>query len=213
MAAAAEEDTELRDLLVQTLESSGVLNKIKVRAEGLSSVCSVLAAVRGVRCRSAAAALARGCSAGRVPSSRHRPAPAVTALWRRPPSRRCPRSARIGAVRGAVSSAHLSQWSHCALAVGPVGGLLCGEAERGPAVLCLSCSGCYVAAGVPAFLLLPKLPSHAGQSSQNFLLLPREKTPNRSPGGSVFKHRCAGWWSCVLGLAERKKGLDVLFAY
>ncbi|NXG06632.1 FR1OP protein, partial [Sakesphorus luctuosus] len=29
-AAAAEEDTELRDLLVQTLESSGVLNKIKV---------------------------------------------------------------------------------------------------------------------------------------------------------------------------------------
>lgn len=61
MAAAAEEDTELRDLLVQTLESSGVLNKIKVRAEGLSSVCSVLAAVRGVRCRSAAAALARGC--------------------------------------------------------------------------------------------------------------------------------------------------------
>ncbi|KAI1240740.1 hypothetical protein IHE44_0009181, partial [Lamprotornis superbus] len=28
-AAAAEEDTELRDLLVQTLESSGVLNKIK----------------------------------------------------------------------------------------------------------------------------------------------------------------------------------------
>ncbi|XP_050805099.1 centrosomal protein 43 isoform X5 [Gopherus flavomarginatus] len=29
MAAAAEEDTELRDLLVQTLESSGVLNKIK----------------------------------------------------------------------------------------------------------------------------------------------------------------------------------------
>lgn len=36
MAAAAEEDTELRDLLVQTLESSGVLNKIKVLAgEGL----------------------------------------------------------------------------------------------------------------------------------------------------------------------------------
>lgn len=32
-AAAAEEDTELRDLLVQTLESSGVLNKIKVGAE------------------------------------------------------------------------------------------------------------------------------------------------------------------------------------
>lgn len=29
-AAATEEDTELRDLLVQTLESSGVLNKIKV---------------------------------------------------------------------------------------------------------------------------------------------------------------------------------------
>lgn len=34
MAAAAEEDTELRDLLVQTLESSGVLNKIKVGAGG-----------------------------------------------------------------------------------------------------------------------------------------------------------------------------------
>lgn len=32
--AAAEEDTELRDLLVQTLESSGVLNKIKVRGGG-----------------------------------------------------------------------------------------------------------------------------------------------------------------------------------
>lgn len=31
MAAGTEEDTELRDLLVQTLESSGVLNKIKVR--------------------------------------------------------------------------------------------------------------------------------------------------------------------------------------
>lgn len=32
-AAATEEDTELRDLLVQTLESSGVLNKIKVGEE------------------------------------------------------------------------------------------------------------------------------------------------------------------------------------
>lgn len=32
-AAATEEDTELRDLLVQTLESSGVLNKIKVGQE------------------------------------------------------------------------------------------------------------------------------------------------------------------------------------
>lgn len=31
MATATEEDTELRDLLVQTLETSGVLNKIKVR--------------------------------------------------------------------------------------------------------------------------------------------------------------------------------------
>lgn len=29
-AVAAEEDTELRDLLVQTLEGSGVLNRIKV---------------------------------------------------------------------------------------------------------------------------------------------------------------------------------------
>lgn len=33
-AAATEEDTELRDLLVQTLESSGVLNKIKVGEKG-----------------------------------------------------------------------------------------------------------------------------------------------------------------------------------
>lgn len=31
-AVAAEEDTELRDLLVQTLEGSGVLNRIKVGA-------------------------------------------------------------------------------------------------------------------------------------------------------------------------------------
>lgn len=30
-AVAAEEDTELRDLLVQTLENSGALNRIKVR--------------------------------------------------------------------------------------------------------------------------------------------------------------------------------------
>lgn len=29
-AVVAEEDTELRDLLVQTLENSGVLNRIKV---------------------------------------------------------------------------------------------------------------------------------------------------------------------------------------
>uniref|UniRef100_A0A8D0KUQ7 Centrosomal protein 43 n=1 Tax=Strix occidentalis caurina TaxID=311401 RepID=A0A8D0KUQ7_STROC len=35
-AAATEEDTELRDLLVQTLESSGVLNKIKVGGRGAS---------------------------------------------------------------------------------------------------------------------------------------------------------------------------------
>lgn len=33
-AVVAEEDTELRDLLVQTLENSGVLNRIKVRWEG-----------------------------------------------------------------------------------------------------------------------------------------------------------------------------------
>lgn len=34
-AVVAEEDTELRDLLVQTLENSGVLNRIKVgRAAG-----------------------------------------------------------------------------------------------------------------------------------------------------------------------------------
>lgn len=33
-AVVAEEDTELRDLLVQTLENSGVLNRIKVRREG-----------------------------------------------------------------------------------------------------------------------------------------------------------------------------------
>lgn len=32
-AVVAEEDTELRDLLVQTLENSGVLNRIKVRPE------------------------------------------------------------------------------------------------------------------------------------------------------------------------------------
>lgn len=32
-AVVAEEDTELRDLLVQTLENSGVLNRIKVRRE------------------------------------------------------------------------------------------------------------------------------------------------------------------------------------
>lgn len=33
-AVVAEEDTELRDLLVQTLENSGVLNRIKVRRGG-----------------------------------------------------------------------------------------------------------------------------------------------------------------------------------
>lgn len=33
-AVVAEEDTELRDLLVQTLENSGVLNRIKVRRDG-----------------------------------------------------------------------------------------------------------------------------------------------------------------------------------
>lgn len=37
-AVAAEEDTELRDLLVQTLENSGALNRIKVRqAAGLEA--------------------------------------------------------------------------------------------------------------------------------------------------------------------------------
>lgn len=113
-AAATEEDTELRDLLVQTLESSGVLNKIKVRAEGLSSVCSALTAVRGLRCWCRRLLLQRGawgCSAGCVPSSRHRPAAADTAWRWRPPSRRCPQSARVGAARGAVSSARLSRWS------------------------------------------------------------------------------------------------------
>lgn len=29
--SAAEEDTELRDLLIQNLEKSGILNKLKVR--------------------------------------------------------------------------------------------------------------------------------------------------------------------------------------
>lgn len=49
-AAAAEEDTELRDLLVQTLESSGVLNKIKVGEEeppASGESWPALAALRG----------------------------------------------------------------------------------------------------------------------------------------------------------------------
>jgi hypothetical protein len=48
-AVVAEEDTELRDLLVQTLENSGVLNRIKVR--------QAAARARG---RRVAAAAARG---------------------------------------------------------------------------------------------------------------------------------------------------------
>lgn len=34
--SAAEDDTELRDLLIQNLENSGVLNKLKVRRTRLT---------------------------------------------------------------------------------------------------------------------------------------------------------------------------------
>jgi len=70
--AAAEEDTELRDLLVQTLESSGVLNKIKVggrRASPPRTACPAgrgergLAAVNGPAEVGGEAARARGLSA------------------------------------------------------------------------------------------------------------------------------------------------------
>lgn len=64
-AVVAEEDTELRDLLVQTLENSGVLNRIKVgretgpagpgggeagRACGPWSLCERLASQRDAGC-------------------------------------------------------------------------------------------------------------------------------------------------------------------
>lgn len=49
-AVVAEEDTELRDLLVQTLENSGVLNRIKVRRSGY----------QGGRARDAGAGQSRG---------------------------------------------------------------------------------------------------------------------------------------------------------
>lgn len=48
-AAATEEDTELRDLLVQTLESSGVLNKIKVGGRRASCRCTRYPTGRGQR--------------------------------------------------------------------------------------------------------------------------------------------------------------------
>lgn len=48
-AAATEEDTELRDLLVQTLESSGVLNKIKVGGRRASRPRTRRPAGRGER--------------------------------------------------------------------------------------------------------------------------------------------------------------------
>lgn len=35
--SAAEDDTELRDLLIQNLETNGVLNKIKVRTPTVKS--------------------------------------------------------------------------------------------------------------------------------------------------------------------------------
>uniref|UniRef100_A0A8C5UIQ3 Centrosomal protein 43 n=1 Tax=Malurus cyaneus samueli TaxID=2593467 RepID=A0A8C5UIQ3_9PASS len=61
-AAAAEEDTELRDLLVQTLESSGVLNKIK--AELRAAVFLALeeqekVEVREIKCNSLVAEFLR----------------------------------------------------------------------------------------------------------------------------------------------------------
>lgn len=39
--SAAEDDTELRDLLIQNLEKSGIMNKLKVRK--LQSIFSTLA--------------------------------------------------------------------------------------------------------------------------------------------------------------------------
>lgn len=55
-AAATEEDTELRDLLVQTLESSGVLNKIKVGERRASRPRTCRLAGRGERWLAPAAA-------------------------------------------------------------------------------------------------------------------------------------------------------------
>lgn len=55
-AAATEEDTELRDLLVQTLESSGVLNKIKVGGRRASRPRTCRPAGRGERWLAPAAA-------------------------------------------------------------------------------------------------------------------------------------------------------------
>lgn len=55
-AAATEEDTELRDLLVQTLESSGVLNKIKVGGRRASRPRTCRLAGRGERWLAPAAA-------------------------------------------------------------------------------------------------------------------------------------------------------------
>lgn len=58
-AVVPEEDTELRDLLVQTLENSGVLNRIKVGRAGLGSGDSP-----------AAPAGRRACAGGRHKGSR-----------------------------------------------------------------------------------------------------------------------------------------------
>lgn len=101
-AAAAEEDTELRDLLVQTLESSGVLNKIKVGEEdppGGGERWLALAALRGpaecgrTEASRASSPLSPACSR----CSRLERSPGVAAWRWRVPCPWCSPAARGGA--------------------------------------------------------------------------------------------------------------------
>lgn len=156
-AAAAEEDTELRDLLVQTLESSGVLNKIKVGEEEPPAGGErrpALAAPRGPAERGrteAASPLAPACSrCSRLERS------LGVAAWRwRLLSPWCSPAARGGA---GARARGLTVARRCPAAAGigdPPGGQSAGG--PGPAVFAL---GCRAAAGAP--WLLPDCPGAMG---------------------------------------------------
>lgn len=105
-AAATEEDTELRDLLVQTLESSGVLNKIKVGQEeppAGGERCLALAALRGpAECgRTEACRVSSPLTPACSRCSRLERSLGVAAWWWRLLSPWCSPAARGGAGAGA----------------------------------------------------------------------------------------------------------------
>jgi hypothetical protein len=89
-AVVAEEDTELRDLLVQTLENSGVLNRIKVRQAAARArgrrVAAAAAAARGGATRRAGRGGAGRASGRRIPGGARVP-PSAPRAPHPPPAR------------------------------------------------------------------------------------------------------------------------------